>query len=135
MNAITTPVVAVPAFIGRPGALTTAQLGNEGDTSWCPSAPCLVLMPIQNFVMMQWYAVVKREGGDLILLLDTMQAPRHCYSDESDAVLYCTSAINITNGDMDKRLSKDLADQIHRALACHHAAVEALETHTRIFRN
>lgn len=135
MNAITTPVVAVPAFIGQPGAFTTAQLGNEGDSSWCPSAPCLLLMPIQNYMTMQWFAVVKREGGDLILLRDTMQAPRHCYAEESDAVLYCTSAVNITNGDMDKYLSADLAAHIRRALDWHHSQIETLEMHTRIFRN
>lgn len=140
MNATTFSRSAVARIYDKAsfaGMMTTAQLGNEGDTSWAPTAPCLLLSPIANFSSaVQWHAVVKRDNGDLIILLDASEAvPEHCFDDTSDARFYCTSAVNFTNGDYERRLRPELAKHIKAAMDWHHSAVETLEMHSRIFRN
>lgn len=103
----------------KPGMFVTAQLGNEWDTSWSPSAPLLLLHT--NAVIFgcnQFTGLYQRSPGVYYVARFVQKHhDRKSHEDESSqpiGIVYCTSAVPV---DMQQKSSKHLSANENDILA------------------
>lgn len=103
----------------RPGLVTTAKLGNSGDTNWCDKAPVLLLAVNASYNDITFTAIARKPGGRLQLLLNVMENYRRDRMEDpaEEGRLLCTSALY--EDQLDRYLGATKADYIREAMKAH----------------
>jgi hypothetical protein len=126
--------------LAAPGMVVTAQLGNPGDHSWTPNAPMLLIaIEGSHFQGLRYYGVTKEDNGTIWINLGVMQGraaePMEGEeAEEGSGEFYSTAALNYTDGQYKRYMSAKQREIVEDALVYHTKRVDALATHTRVFR-